>query len=33
MDRLQPRAQRESGHRMSGILLLGNNDDPEARAP
>ena len=33
MDRLQPRARREAGHRMSGILLLGNNDDPQARAP
>ena len=28
MDRLQPRARREAGQRMSGILLLGNNDDP-----
>ena len=30
MDRLQPRARRENGHRMSGILLLGNEDDPGA---
>ena len=33
MDQLQPRARREAGHRMSGILLLGNTDDPGATVP
>lgn len=33
MDKLQPRARREAGHRMSGILLLGNSDDPGASKP
>jgi methyltransferase (TIGR00027 family) len=30
LDRLQPQARRETGRRMSGILLLGNQDDPAA---
>jgi methyltransferase (TIGR00027 family) len=33
LDRLQSPARRESGRRMSGILLLGNRDDPAATRP
>jgi methyltransferase (TIGR00027 family) len=33
LDRLQSRARREAGHRMAGILLLGNKDDNEAGTP
>jgi methyltransferase (TIGR00027 family) len=33
MDKLQSRARREIGRRMSGILLMGNIDDPGARLP
>ena len=33
LDKLQPRARREAGHRMSGILLMGNTDDPGATKP
>ena len=33
MAKLQPRARREIGQRMSGILLLGSTDDPGASKP
>jgi methyltransferase (TIGR00027 family) len=33
LDKLQPRARREIGQRMSGILLMGNADDPGATRP
>ncbi|MEO8161377.1 MAG: class I SAM-dependent methyltransferase [Arenimonas sp.] len=33
LDRMQPRARRAAGHRMSGILLLGNTDEVEATRP
>ena len=33
LDKLQPRARREIGRRMSGILLMGNKDDPGAQRP
>jgi methyltransferase (TIGR00027 family) len=33
LDKLQPSARREVGRRMSGILLMGNQDDADATEP
>jgi methyltransferase (TIGR00027 family) len=33
LEKLQPRARQAIGRRMSGILLMGNNDDPQAAKP